>query len=294
VATEKIGEHMTLSPARIVAGDLAALDAMELEAVDAIGSVTRPEEAEALLRKVKAVHEAQRLARVGAEYEKRWSIVRLKSERKYGELLGPKEPGKRTDLEPVTACDRSGRMARNRARQVFAIPEAAFDTYLSEADEPTRSELLRTGKQGNLAPLLSSKTDLWATPQDLFDQLDDEFGFELDVCATDSNAKCDRYFTERDDGLQQTWSGVCWMNPPYGAEIGGWVAKAKQSAGEGATVVCLVPARVDTHWWWDNCLGGEIRFLRGRLRFGGAESGAPFPSAVVILGRPSSVVWWER
>jgi len=185
-------------------------------------------------------------------------------------------------------------MARNRARQVFAIPEAAFDTYLSEADEPTRSELLRTGKQGNLAPLLSSKTDLWATPQDLFDQLDDEFGFELDVCATDSNAKCDRYFTERDDGLQQTWSGVCWMNPPYGAEIGGWVAKAKQSAGEGATVVCLVPARVDTHWWWDNCLGGEIRFLRGRLRFGGAESGAPFPSAVVILGRPSSVVWWER
>ena len=288
----------------------------------------------------------------------------MKSERKYGELLGPKEPGKRTDLEPVTACDRSGRMARNRARQVFAvppeafdtylseadeptrsellrtgkqgklpasqllgpaetgrpegnvssadvvtgpdrearrvarqvfaIPEAAFDTYLSEADEPTRSELLRTGKQGNLAPLLSSKTDLWATPQDLFDQLDDEFGFELDVCATDSNAKCDRYFTERDDGLQQTWSGVCWMNPPYGAEIGGWVAKAKQSAGEGATVVCLVPARVDTHWWWDNCLGGEIRFLRGRLRFGGAESGAPFPSAVVILGRPSSVVWWER
>jgi|GEM_PF-2653635 len=81
---------------------------------------------------------------------RRWSIVRLKSERKYGELLGPKEPGKRTDLEPVTACDRSGRMARNRARQVFAVPPEAFDTYLSEADEPTRSELLRTGKQGKL------------------------------------------------------------------------------------------------------------------------------------------------
>ena len=111
---------MTLSPARIVAGDLAALDAMELEAVDAIGSVTRPEEAEALLRKVKAVHEAQRLARVGAEYEKRWSIVRLKSERKYGELLGPAEnhgPATVTAGNGSTGADRK---ARSRARQVAA------------------------------------------------------------------------------------------------------------------------------------------------------------------------------
>ena len=145
-----------------------------------------------------------------------------------------------------------------------------------------------------LAPLMSSETDQWSTPQDLFNELDAEFGFELDVCADKANAKCSRYFTEADDGLAQTWSGVCWMNPPYGEAIGKWVQKARESAEAGATVVCLVPARVDTAWWWHNCRYGEVRFLRGRLKFGGSETSAPFPSAVVIFGRPERVVWWQR
>lgn len=134
--------------------------------------------------------------------------------------------------------------------------------------------------------MMSSLTPEWATPQDFFDGLDSEFGFTLDVCAADWNAKCDRYFTIEDDGLSQEWDGVVWMNPPYGREIGMWMAKAVESWRGGATVVCLVPARTDTAWWHDYAMQGDIRFLRGRLKFIGPEgvkSSAPFPSAVIVL-----------
>jgi phage N-6-adenine-methyltransferase len=130
----------------------------------------------------------------------------------------------------------------------------------------------------------SSKTDLWATPQSLFDDLNAEFGFTLDVCALPENAKCASFYTPEIDGLTQDWRGVCWMNPPYGREIGKWVAKAHASAERGATVVALLPARTDTSWWHDYVRQArDIRFLRGRVRFGEATSGAPFPSAVVVF-----------
>ena len=131
--------------------------------------------------------------------------------------------------------------------------------------------------------MFSSKTDLWATPQWFFDQLNAEFGFTLDVCATRENTKCAFYFDKDADGLKQEWTGVCWMNPPYGREIGKWMRKAYESAQAGATVVCLVPARTDTAWWHDYAAKGEVRFHRGRLRFGNAATSAPFPSAVVIF-----------
>lgn len=89
----------------------------------------------------------------------------------------------------------------------------------------------------------SSQTVEWATPQALFDDLHEEFGFETDVCATDDNAKCPRYYAKEDDGLKQQWTGVCWMNPPYGRRIGDWVRKAYESAQAGATVVCLLPGK---------------------------------------------------
>lgn len=130
-----------------------------------------------------------------------------------------------------------------------------------------------------------SQTCEWATPQDFFDALNIEFGFELDVCATPSNAKCERYFTKEDDGLVQQWAGICWCNPPYGREIKFWVEKAMLSAQEGvATVVCLVPARTDTNWWHDYVTqASEVRFVKGRLKFGGHRNSAPFPSAVVVF-----------
>jgi phage N-6-adenine-methyltransferase len=136
--------------------------------------------------------------------------------------------------------------------------------------------------------MFSSSTDDWATPQVFFDALNVEFHFELDVCGSASNAKCSRYFTVVEDGLKQDWRGSVWMNPPYGRVIKHWVQKAYESSLEGATVVCLLPARTDTSWWHNYCVKGEIRFVRGRLKFGSAASCAPFPSAVVVF-RPASV-----
>lgn len=129
----------------------------------------------------------------------------------------------------------------------------------------------------------SSKTDLHATPQDFFDTLDKEFKFGTDVCALPDNAKCESFFTPEQDGLKQAWTGVCWMNPPYGREIGFWMKKAYESMLEGATVVCLVPSRTDTRWWHDYAMKGQIRFIKGRLKFGKAKNSAPFPSAIVIF-----------
>ena len=132
--------------------------------------------------------------------------------------------------------------------------------------------------------MMSSNTDMWATPQATFDALNKEFNFVIDVCATPENAKCAIYFTKEQDGLKQEWVGVCWMNPPYGREIGKWVKKAAES---NALIVGLLPARTDTKWFHDYIYGkAEIRFVKGRLKFGYAKNSAPFPSMVVIW-RPS-------
>ena len=133
--------------------------------------------------------------------------------------------------------------------------------------------------------MYSSKTDLWSTPQELFDRLNERFAFDLDVCALPENAKCERYFTPEVDGLSQEWRGICWMTPPYGREIGKWVKKAFQSK-ENATVVALLPARTDTKWFHHYIYerrGVEIEFIRGRLKFGGSKNSAPFPSMVVVF-----------
>lgn len=131
--------------------------------------------------------------------------------------------------------------------------------------------------------MFSSKSNEWATPQAFFDELNKEFNFTLDVSATSENAKCSRYFTKNEDGLIQDWSNdVCWMNPPYGREIGKWIEKAYLESQKGATVVCLIPARTDTKYFHEFCFKGEVRFVRGRLKFGNAGN-APFPSAVVIF-----------
>ena len=131
--------------------------------------------------------------------------------------------------------------------------------------------------------LFSSKTDLWSTPQTFFDTLHTEFQFEVDVCATSENAKCETFFTPETDGLSQKWAPKrCWMNPPYGKTIKTWMAKALNESRKGALVVCLVPARTDTAWWHDFATKGEVRFIRGRLKFGNAKQ-APFPCAVVIF-----------
>lgn len=134
--------------------------------------------------------------------------------------------------------------------------------------------------------LFSSTTDEWSTPQHIFDELGKKFQFDLDVCATPQNAKCKKFFTRADDGLAQVWTGSCWMNPPYGREIGLWVEKAWRSVNKehANSVVCLLPARTDTKWFHDYCWKyGDITFIRGRLKFGGAKNSAPFPSMIVVF-----------
>jgi site-specific DNA-methyltransferase (adenine-specific) len=121
--------------------------------------------------------------------------------------------------------------------------------------------------------------------------LAEEFGgFDLDPCATPETAKCPRFFTPADDELRQEWAGRVFMNPPYGRAIAAWMRKAWESSQTTAElVVYLVPARTDTGWWHEYAGRGDVRFLQGRLRFGGAKSGAPFPSAVVVFRNAAGV-----
>ena len=134
--------------------------------------------------------------------------------------------------------------------------------------------------------MFSSKSEEWATPQDFFNELNKEFNFNLDPCATDDNHKCKKYFTKADNGLLQKWGGYnVFVNPPYGRAIGAWVEKAYNEAKQKNTlVVMLLPARVDTKWFHNFIYHkAEIRFIKGRLKFGGSKNAAPFPSMIVIF-----------
>ena len=135
--------------------------------------------------------------------------------------------------------------------------------------------------------MFSSKDMDWETPQDFFDKLDRDFKFDLDPCATKETAKCENYYTGEDDGLLRDW-GPCktvFVNPPYGRDIKKWIKKGhEESQKDKTTVVMLIPARTDTSYWHEYCMkASQILFVKGRLKFGGAKTGAPFPSAVVVF-----------
>lgn len=159
--------------------------------------------------------------------------------------------------------------------------------------------------------MFSSKNKGYETPQDVFDDLNREFRFTLDVCAVKETAKCRKFYSPDNDAFNHKWRGVCWMNPPYGEPehackpkcvkkacqkrgyhintyipgIADWMKKAyEESINSGAVVVCLVPARTDTKMWHEYCMKAyEIRFVKGRLKFGDSENTAPFPSAIVVF-----------
>ena len=135
--------------------------------------------------------------------------------------------------------------------------------------------------------LFSSKRQDWATPDHLFRELNDEFHFTVDASATAENTKCPRYFSPEQDGLLQDWGQErIWCNPPYNA-VADWLAKAHNSSRAGALCVLLIPSRTDTKAWHEHAMhASEIRFVRGRLRFGNAKHTAPFPSALVIFRPP--------
>lgn len=148
--------------------------------------------------------------------------------------------------------------------------------------------------KGFTSGMRTSLDDTWTTPKDFFDEINKEFNFGLDAAALQSSTLVpDNWYgpdhpdTSRRDGLARTWhtdtDKPIWLNPPYGRIIKKWVAKAAEESRGGGIVVCLVPARTDTSWWHESCIMHEVRFLRGRLKFGGSKNSAPFPSAIVVM-----------
>ena len=133
--------------------------------------------------------------------------------------------------------------------------------------------------------IFSNASCEWSTPQDFFDALDAEFHFTLDPCSTDDNAKCKKHYTKEQDGLVQDWSDeTVFCNPPYGREMPKWVKKCYEHMSGGGIAVMLIPARTDTKAFHEYIYGkAEIRFLKGRLKFGGSNNNAPFPSMVVVF-----------
>jgi len=137
----------------------------------------------------------------------------------------------------------------------------------------------------NTEVMFSSKSDEWSTPQDIYNQLDNEFHFNLDPCSTEENHKCDTFFTQKDNGLSKNWGGYrAFVNPPY-SQIKQWVKKCwEESTKPNTIVVMLIPARTDTKYFHEYINHrSEVRFIKGRLKFGDSNNSAPFPSMVVIF-----------
>ena len=130
---------------------------------------------------------------------------------------------------------------------------------------------------------MQSQRIAWQTPAALFSDLHHEFDFTLDACAAYDIAQCPEFLTGL-EGLLTSWSGHrVWCNPPYGRGLEKWLSKAALEAAHGVTTCMLLPARTDTRWWHDHAMNAdEIRFIKGRLKFGGAKYNAPFPSVVLV------------
>lgn len=159
--------------------------------------------------------------------------------------------------------------------------------YLSQSEQGGGGPTASVGATWLTRGMTSSARLDWETPNQLFYFLEREFRFDLDACAVKETAKCPVFLDAATvDAMHERWherGSVIWVNPPYGRKVGAWIRKGYEESQHGATVVMLLPARTDTSWWHDYCMKGEIRFLRGRLRFDSGRGRAPFPSAIVIF-----------
>ncbi len=145
--------------------------------------------------------------------------------------------------------------------------------------------------------MVSSKSNEWATPQSFFDELNKRFKFTLDPCSTNENHKCNKFYTVKEDGLSKDWSNeIVFMNPPYGGHTRDWIEKAYLESLKGAVVVCLIVSSTDRSYWHDFIFprASEIRFIRGRLKFGGVKNTAPFASAIVVFDENKQFYEFEK
>lgn len=122
--------------------------------------------------------------------------------------------------------------------------------------------------------LMTSLSPHWATPEWLYDTLNKEFNFNDDPCPLYSKG----------NGLCRSWNERVYINPPYGKLLPLWMNKAWNEHLQGKLIVMLLPSRTDTRWWHNYVMKAkEIRFIKGRLKFGDSKNSAPFPSCVVIF-----------
>lgn len=266
------------------------------------------------------------LPKIGASLEQQNDVAeaRLVLERQVGEILAEVErspggyPGSfqlGTSFQAFLKQHDISRTNAHRWQLEASVSLEAFEAWLDKMrmskQEITSAGLqkLAKGKTDRGASLCDPahpspySSDDWGTPRDLFDLLHKEFGFSVDVCCHHETALLPRHWTPAEDALAQDWSGdICWMNPPY-SRTGRWMEKAHNEAVAGATVVCLIPVDTSTDWWWDQAAKGEIRFLRGRLKFTNPATGLPefparFASAVVVFrpgvhGEDAMIYHWE-
>jgi phage N-6-adenine-methyltransferase len=157
-----------------------------------------------------------------------------------------------------------------------------------------RAARARWRRRSRLAAMWTSKTAEYPTPDDFYREVDAEFHFELDAAASAGNAKCELFYTKEQDGLRQPWAPHrTWVNPPYDEHLDRWLVKAYEEAQRGATtVVMLIPARTDRAWWHEHVMGkaSEVHYVKGRLKFNGLTTAAPFASAVVVFRPPAAVL----
>lgn len=136
----------------------------------------------------------------------------------------------------------------------------------------------------NTKGIFSHKSDEWSTPTGFYEELNKEFDFTLDPCANFENHKCDKYYTLQDDGLRQNWEGqTVFVNPPY-SNIKVWAKKCyEESKKDNTIIVLLMPSRTDTKYFHEYIYKkAELRFIKGRLKFGNSKNSAPFPSMLAI------------
>lgn len=148
---------------------------------------------------------------------------------------------------------------------------------------------------GNFDGKFTSAIQDWETPQMLFDILNNEFDFDIDLAASKDNTKCKLFYSLEDDAFDHIWKGICWLNPPYGLKtrnLKDWIKKAwDETRKEDCTVVMLIPTRTNTNWWHEYCMkASDIRFLRGRPKFNNSNHGLPQPLAIIIFRNAKSLI----
>lgn len=237
------------------------------------------------------------------EWQNRAAEIKLRAERKAGELLAqvPRDKGGRpAENSPHREASFTGyqsairdagipKATAERWQQVAAIPEPVFEDHIAHTKQ-AESELTTAGliRAQKLAPMMSSASPEWYTPDHIIERvfavLED---IDLDPCADpDLSIAAGQHFTAETDGLAHEWRGRVYMNPPYGDGIGVWVRKliTEFEVGNTTEAIALVPARIDTQWWKPLASRFVWCGIEGRLRFSGSQDSAPFPSALFYLG----------